>query len=176
MADSRNPEVEKSNAAAGTAAVVVFVAFALLGTDSGRSVFRGLLGRSETAITSDDVRQLELDSTCQSMGERFARQIRQQDEQVGIPLENREFTYRSHYNRVEKRCFVLTEGTMSDPFGGGLIMLRQVWDMAAGVGAASYAEMATPVSGPHETHVYRGKDALTDSPDTRQWFERLMLD
>jgi hypothetical protein len=57
------------------------------------------------------------------MGARFADEIRKTDKEVGIPSENRSFTYRAHYNTVEQKCFVLTEGSMSVPFQGGTVFL-----------------------------------------------------
>ena len=118
------------------------------------------------------LQQLELTDRCQQKGTRFVNEIRESDKATGIPLENREFTARTHYNTAERKCFVTTEGGMSLPIVGGLIFLTQVWDVNAGVGAVAFAEKALPAK--DGTKFYRGQEELSDSPETRKWFDNLM--
>ncbi len=73
-----------------------------------------------------DLQRLELTDRCQQMGTHFVEQIKQADKEIGIPTENRQFTYRSHYNTVERKCFVMTEGGMTMPFDGVRVILTQV--------------------------------------------------
>lgn len=117
---------------------------------------------------------LELVDRCQQMGARFAEQIRHTDKQIGIPQANRDFTSRSHYNKQENRCLVLTEGAMTLPIQGGHVLLRQVWDVNLGVGSQAIAEFAVPLDGKDKPIIYRGKEKLDMSANAEQWFDELM--
>src|SRR5256885_2062638 len=70
---------------------------------------------------ASEAQTLELVDRCQQMGTRFADEIKKTDRDSGIPVENRAFMHRAHYNTVEQKCFVLTEGMMSVPFETGHI-------------------------------------------------------
>jgi hypothetical protein len=109
------------------------------------------------------------------MGVRFVQEIRKSDRETGIPVENREFTYRAHYSAAERKCFVMTEGGMTVPFVGGRVWLTQVWDVNAGVGATAFAEKAQPLSGKEHVRFYRGSESLPVNPDTAKWFDDLMV-
>lgn len=132
------------------------------------------LAACDSPRRADAAVQLELADRCQQMGERFVREIRAGDERTGIPVENREFTSRSHYNTVEKKCLVLTEGSMTMPLGIGRVMMTQIWDAALGVGGPIVAERDVPFSLDGGIKFYRGKQEAPSTPATTRWFEELM--
>ena len=144
----------------------------------GLGVYQYLRGAS-------DAGQLEMIDRCQQIGERFVKEIRATDKQVGIPAENRDFGYRSHYNKAERKCFVLTEGQMGVAVFGARLLSTQIWDVNAGVGATAVAERDIPLSTGTDaitrgilaegTTFYRGQEKLPAKPETIKWFENLMI-
>jgi hypothetical protein len=128
----------------------------------------------ESPRRADDAQRLELDDRCQQMGARFAREIREGDQRTGTLSENREFVSRSHYNRAEKKCLVLTDGAMTMPLGIGRVQLTQVWDVALGVGGPIVAERSVPFTGQQGIKYFKGRDEVPPTPATTKWFDELM--
>jgi hypothetical protein len=110
------------------------------------------------------------------MGTRFVNQIREADQQGGIPVENRDFTSRAHYNNAARKCFVLTEGFMTMPFDFKRVLITQVWDVSAGVGSTAVAERDVPPSLGESVTYYSGKEKRAPTPETDKWFDSLMVD
>jgi hypothetical protein len=142
----------------------------------GVSILIAGLGLHQYLRRASELQQLELIDRRQQLGTRFVNEIRQSDKEVGIPIENRDFTYRVHYNTAARLCFVRTEGGMSVPFGGGRILMTQVWDVNAGVGATAFAERGEPLSVGGKTKFYRGTEELPVDLDINKWFDRLMVE
>jgi hypothetical protein len=123
---------------------------------------------------ASELQQLELTDRCQQMGGRYAEEIRRGDKETGIPEENRDFTYRVHYNTAERKCFVLTEGAMTMPFGR--ILMTQVWDVNKGVGGPIVAERGVPLAAGGIMTLYRGSEKLPVNLETNKWFANLMIE
>ena len=125
---------------------------------------------------ASELQTLELADRCQVMGARFANEIKSSDKEIGVPAENRDFTHRVHYNAVERKCFVLTEGDMTMPLGIGRVTMTQIWDASGGVGSPVVAERDVPLTGRDAVKFYRGKEQVPTNPETNRWFENLMVE
>ena len=134
------------------------------------------LGVYQYVRRASDLQQLELTDRCQQMGTRFATEVKTSDKETAIPVENRDFTYRVHYNTIARKCFVLTEGSMTLPLGIGRTFMTQVWDVSLGVGAPAVAEKDVPLSAGSSLKLYRGREELPVNLETTRWFDSLMIE
>ena len=99
---------------------------------------------------------------CQEMGTRFVNEMRKRDRESSVPPDKLAYTYRSHYNFVEHKCFVRTDTRTVTPDGLKVTSIDMVWDVGAGVGAPPYAVESRESSGFDEVTTYQG------SPSTQE--------
>lgn len=158
------------------AGVVVFVVAMALGGPGFR------YGQRRIA----EARLRDLEDSCRRRGTMFADRLRSADDVVELQVEREAFGYRVHYNHVERRCFVMTEGYRK-AVADVAIVSSQVWD-------ADASRATTPVATQHRMRVltsfepvsprsylagfrvYRGKVALPAGRASMAWFEELMLE
>lgn len=119
-----------------------------------------------------DAPLLQLIERCQQMGDRLVKSLREMDANIDIPEVNQHYTHRSHYNTVERKCLVQTDGEISPPFVG-TFMMSQIIDVNNGAGGPAIAERDIPMSG-EPMKLYRGKQALPTTPQNLAWFDNLM--
>ena len=113
---------------------------------------------------------------CQEMGPRFVNEMRNRDFERGVPSDKLAYTYRSHYNFVEHKCFVRTDTRTVTPDGLGLKVtsINRVWDVAAGVGATPYAVESRTSSGREQQTLYQDSQNRPKDMDPEAWFKSLM--
>jgi hypothetical protein len=111
---------------------------------------------------------------CQKKGTQFVDEMRSRDRDNGVPLDERAYTYRSHYNFAKHRCFVRTDTRKVTSDGVKVTSINQIWDVEARVGAPPFAVESRSFSGFDELTSYQ------DSPDrpmnmrVEEWFKSLM--
>ncbi len=133
-----------------------------------------------------EARLLDLEDSCRRRGTMFADRLRVADMAAGLQVDRQTFTYRVHYNHVERKCFVMTEG-FREAVSHVAIVSSQVWDADANRAATPVAtqhRMLWPTSAAPLSirsylagfRVYRGKVVLPAGRASMAWFEELMLE